>query len=168
MTKRRIILLSGGAIIALLVAGLVGVTVASAQEPPPEPPAPFSEHGALRGQRGPGGGFFDVARAGRRVMFDAVAEAMGLTPVELFTELHADKTVAEVAEQQGVGPEELAEVVNAARAENRKHAIEQAVEDGKLSQEQADWLLEGFEKGFLPRERGFGRRPGRDRALEGA
>ena len=168
MTKRRIILLSGGAIIALLVAGLIGVTVASAQEPPPEPPAPFGERGGGRGQRSPGGGIFDLARRGGWMMFDAVAEAVGLTPVEFFTELHADRTVAEVAEQQGVELEELREAVNAARAENRKQAIEQAVEDGKLSREQADWLLEGLEKGFMPRAQGFGRGRGRDRAPEGA
>jgi hypothetical protein len=41
-----------------------------------------------------------------------------------------------------------------------RDAIAQAVEDGKMSQEQADWLLEGLDKGFLPRGRGFGHGPG--------
>ena len=31
-----------------------------------------------------------------------------------------------------------------------KAQIEQAVKDGKLTQEQADWLLQGVEKGYMP------------------
>jgi hypothetical protein len=37
-----------------------------------------------------------------------------------------------------------------------QQAIEQAVEDGRLSQEQADWLLKGLEQGLFPMGRGFG------------
>ena len=37
-----------------------------------------------------------------------------------------------------------------------KLAGEQAVEDGRLSQEQADWLLKGLEQGLFPMGRGFG------------
>ncbi len=35
-----------------------------------------------------------------------------------------------------------------------KAQIEQAVKDGKLTQEQADWLLQGIEKGYMPYGRG--------------
>jgi len=42
-----------------------------------------------------------------------------------------------------------------------KDAIQQAVEDGRMTQEQADWLLEGLEKGYFPMGRGFGRGFGR-------
>jgi hypothetical protein len=37
-----------------------------------------------------------------------------------------------------------------------RDAIEQALEDGYITQEQADWLLQGLEQGFLPMGRGFG------------
>jgi hypothetical protein len=37
-----------------------------------------------------------------------------------------------------------------------RDAIEQALEDGNITQEQADWLLEGLEQGFFPMGRGFG------------
>jgi len=47
--------------------------------------------------------------------------------------------------------------MNAARGEAMEQAIDQAVEDGSLSQEQADWMLEGLEKGFTPMDRGLGR-----------
>ena len=150
MTKKRLVLLSSGTLIALLLAGLVGVSVVSAQEPTPERPAPFGWRGG-----GLGRGFFGGARGGSWTTFDTAAEAMGLTPVELFAELHDGKTLEEVAEAQGVEMEAVQEAVNAARAEAQKEAIEQAVEDGKLTQEQADWMLEGLEKGFFPGGRGF-------------
>lgn len=168
MTKRRLILLSSGLLIALLVAGLIGVAVVSAQESTPESPVPFGERAGGRGPDDLGGGIFAMARGGGWMMFDAVAEAMGLTPVELFTELHEGKRVVEIAEEQGVEMDDLREAVDAARGEARKQAVEQAVEDGKLSRERADWLLEGLEKGFMPRAQGFGRGRGRDRPPEGA
>jgi hypothetical protein len=37
-----------------------------------------------------------------------------------------------------------------------KDAITQAVKDGRITQAQADWLLQGLEKGYLPAGRGFG------------
>ncbi len=87
--------------------------------------------------------------------FDAVAEALGLDPGGLFTELHGGKTVAEIAEETGVELEAVRDAVGAARVEERKQAIEQAVEGGRLSEEQADWLLEGLEEGYLPGGQGF-------------
>jgi hypothetical protein len=44
----------------------------------------------------------------------------------------------------------------AARGEATREAIQQAVEDGTLSQEQADWMLEGLDQGFFPGGRDFG------------
>jgi hypothetical protein len=89
--------------------------------------------------------------------FDAAAEALGLTPNELFAELDdGGKTLAEIAEEQGVDVEAVQDALNASRSEAMRQAIQQAVEDGRLSQEQADWLLEGLEKGFHPGGRGMG------------
>ena len=77
----------------------------------------------------------------------------------LFAELRAGKTLAEIAEAQGVEMEAVHEALQAARGEAMRQAIEQAVEDGKMSQEQADWMLEGLEQGYAPMGmgRGFGR-----------
>ena len=91
-------------------------------------------------------------------VFDAVAEALGLTPEQLFAELHGGKSLAEVAEGQGVELEEVREAARAARAEAMRQAIQQAVEEGRISQDEADWLLEGLDKGFLPLRKGLGRR----------
>ena len=37
-----------------------------------------------------------------------------------------------------------------------KDKIAQAVRDGKITQEQADWLLQGIDKGWALKGRGFG------------
>jgi hypothetical protein len=89
-------------------------------------------------------------------MFDTAAEALGRTPEERFAELHSGKSLKEIAEEQGVEMEAVRDALHAAQAEARREAIEQAVEDGKVSQEQADWLLQGLEQGFFPGGRGLG------------
>ena len=164
MNKKRLILLSGVALVALLLAGLAGATFVSAQEP--TPPVPFGEHGGgwggfVRYSGGRGRGGFGWAGGGQWTMFDTAAEALGLTPEGYFAELHAGKSLAEIAEEQGVEVEAVKDAMNAARGEAMQQGIEQAVEDGSMTQEQADWMLEGLEKGFFPRGRGFGRGRGR-------
>jgi hypothetical protein len=163
MTKKRLILLSGAALVALLLVGLVGVAAVSAQEPTPEPEVPFGRRGRgpAWGGFGVGRGIFGGARGGQWTMFDTTAEALGLTPEELFAELHAGKSLTEIAEEQGVEMETIQDAIAAARGEAMQQAIEQAVEDGRMSQEQADWMLEGLEKGFFPMGRGPGRGWGR-------
>lgn len=156
MSRKRLTLLSGAALVALLVVGLIGATAVFAQEPTPESEVPFGRHhGGDRG--GFGHGMFGFG--GQWTMFDAAAEALGLTPGELFTELHAGKSLADVAEAQDIEIEAVQEALQAARVEAMRQRIEQAVEDGNMSQEQADWLLEGLEKGFAPMGRGL-RGPG--------
>jgi hypothetical protein len=109
---------------------------------------------------GPMGGGFGPFGEGFWTMYDQVAETLGLTPDELFDELHAGKSLAEIAEEQGVEMEDVREAMEVARGELMQDAIERAVEEGRMTQEQADWLLEGLEEGFLPRGRGIGGRGG--------
>ncbi len=87
-------------------------------------------------------------------VFDGAAEALGMTPEQLFTELHGGKSLAEVAEAQGVKLETVQQAVTDARDEVRQAAIQQAVESGRLTQAQADWLLQGLELGLGPAGRG--------------
>ncbi len=142
MSKKLVIL--AGVALAVAVLGAAVAVPALAQEPTPTPEAPCGCRGL---------GLWGRSWA----VFDAAAEALGLTPEELFAELHAGKSLAEVAEAQGVDLEAVHEAMKAARVEAMKQAIEQAVEEGRLTQEQADWLLEGLELGFLPRRWGFRR-----------
>ena len=145
MTKKRLVLLGGLSLIVVLVAGVAGATFVFADELTPTPEAHF-------GCRGRGLGLW----GGSWTMFDAAAGALGLTPEEFFAELHAGKTLEEIAGERGVDVEAVEEAMNAARAEAMQQAIEQAVEDGRISREQADWLLRGLEQGFFPMGRGFG------------
>ena len=155
MNKKRLLILAGVALIVLLLAGRGGAVFVFAQEPTP---IPFGWHGGGFGRHGGGGGRggFAWAGGGPWTMFDTAAEALGMTPEELFAELRAGKSPAEIAEEQGVEAEAVFEAVNAARGEVMQQAIEQAVEDGRLSQEQADSLLKGLEQGLFPMGRGFG------------
>ena len=137
-------------LVVVVVAGgvLFAASTASAQETEPTPGPPWE---------GRGWGFFGWG-GGSWTLFDTIAEALGLTPNELFTESHDEgKSVADIAEERGVDLEAVQDAVNASRAEARREAIQQAVEDGKISQEQADWLLEGLDKGFHAGGRGMWR-----------
>jgi predicted DNA-binding protein YlxM (UPF0122 family) len=73
---------------------------------------------------------------------DAVSELLGLSPEEIREERESGKSLVEIAEEQGVSEDALIEAIMAAP----KEAIEQKVEDGILTQEQADHLLERLEQ----------------------
>jgi hypothetical protein len=156
MSKRRFLILASGTLIALLLSALVGATIVFADEPDPEPEHPLGGHflGRRGGRLGPG--MFGRG-VGSWTTFDTIAEALDLSPVELFTELHGGKSLDEIATEKGVDMEAVQSAIDTARAEAMKEAIQQAVEDGRMTQDQAGWLLEGAEKGFTPMGPGFGR-----------
>ncbi len=96
------------------------------------------------GMRGHPGGFWG-GKMGAKVggwMCDreTLAEQLGMTTDELAAELKAGKTITELAEEKGVD-------LQAARIEAMKEKVEQAVEDGDITQEQADTMLQGIEEG---------------------
>ena len=135
-----------------LLLGLVGLLMvapvfAQGNTPPTPTPGAGSGLGLGRGWGrgfGLGGGFGHFW-----AVFDAAAEALGLTPEQLFSELRSGKTLEEIAEARGVDIQEVYDAMQAARVQEMKEAIQQAVQDGRITQEQADWLLEGLEKGFF-------------------
>lgn len=81
-------------------------------------------------------------------MQSALAEAFGLTVDELQARNEADETLWDLAAEQGLTAEEFQAKMEGARAS----AIEQALADGVITQEQADWMQE--------RQGGFGSRGG--------
>jgi len=140
-------------LVGLLVVGAVAVLmtgIALAQEETPTTPENTLP---APGMRGFGRGLGLGGEAG----LEAAAEALGMTTEELSAELWAGKTLAEIAEEKGVDVVELyttvQSAVQAARVSAMQDAINQAVEAGTITQENADWLLEGIEQGFIP---GFG------------
>lgn len=93
-----------------------------------------------------------------------VAKALGIGERKLFSELRDGKTLAQVAKAQG---KSLDDVRAALKASTKEH-IDEAVKDGKLTQKQADEILEHLddrlehlgEGGPFGGERHFGRPPG--------
>ena len=146
MNKKWLMLAGLGLVVGLLVLSLA--VPALAQETTPTPANP----NVLGGW---GKGFdFGFRGGGSWATFDAVAKALGLTPAELFTELHSGKTLDQIATAKGVDLQKVQDAAEAAELEARKAEIAQAVKDGKMTQEQADWLLKGMELGYMPMGRG--------------
>lgn len=89
----------------------------------------------LGGGFGPdGGGFGGGGFGGHGMGTDAAATALGITQDELWTQLMDGKSLADIAQAEGVAVTDLVDAMVKA-AEER---LAQAVEDGRLTQAQAD------------------------------
>ncbi len=101
---------------------------------------------------------------------DELAELLGLTQEEFRDQLQDGKTLQELAEAAGVDLEAFREEMRQTNQEDLKTRIEEALTKGDITQEHADWLLVGLEKGFLNGPfvgfggRGSDGRPDMDRA----
>jgi len=86
---------------------------------------------------------------------DAVATKLGVERAALDTAVQeAQKDVINQAVTDGKLTQEQANWLLDPEAA-MKAKIEQAVADGEITQEQADWLLQGVEEGYIPSTRGF-------------
>ena len=139
--KNKMSILIGGVLVALLVTVVAGATSVFAQEP-----ASTLMHG-----RGPGGG-----RGLGLVGLQVAAEALDMTTDELITELRSGKTLEEIAEEAGVDYADVQAAIQEAHATAMRDRLQQALDDGTITQAHADWLLEGLEKGFVGGGNGFG------------
>lgn len=128
----------GALVIALLALGIYGTTTVFADDN--NPPLPF-------GGRGPGGPH------GGRILdgaaLEAVAGVLNMSTDDLSAALEGGKTLQELADEAGVDIQEVHDALSVVRAESIRERIAQALEDGTITQEHADWLLEGLDKGFL-------------------
>jgi hypothetical protein len=134
-------------VISLLVVAVTGIALAQDVTPTPAPKA-YGWHGWGRG------GFGCRGLCGQAGL-EAAADALGMTADELSTQLWGGRTLADLADEAGVDLQAVRDAVDAACEQAVRDAIEQAVEDGRLSREQADWLLEGLDQGYWG-SRGFG------------
>jgi hypothetical protein len=124
-------------VVGALAIGLAGTALAQGETPEAEKEtAPRA--GRFHFGRGPGG---DVA-------MEAIAEALGMTTDELSLQLWAGESLADLAEEAGVELQDLRDAVTAAQEAAQRDAIEQAVEEGTITREHADWLLEGLDNGY--------------------
>lgn len=73
-------------------------------------------------------------------LIGALAEAAGVEPRDLLREWLTPPTLSELAEEYGIDPNTVIDTAEAAITDQ----INQAVSDGKITQEQADQVLEGL------------------------
>jgi hypothetical protein len=130
--------ISVAAVVAVIT--VVGLTALAYVQPAAaaERQAALAHGGGGRGGRG------FCGQAG----LEAAAQALDMTGDELSTQLWGGKTLADLAEEAGVDLQDVQDAVTAACQAATREAIEQAVTDGTITREHADWLLEGLDKGF--------------------
>ena len=130
-----------GALVGLVLGALVVAGYAFAQSPTPVPQFPFGGMMGGRQRGGMMGGYGNGSGNGQygpmhEYMEKAMAEALDMTEEELEEQLAAGKTMWQVAEEKGLTWEEFTKVMTEARTA----ALKQMVEDGVITQEQADWM----------------------------
>ena len=145
--KNKKSILIGGLLIALLVIGVIGATNAYAQTPTTTP----------LHDGGPGGG---RGRGLGQPELEAAAKVLGMTTDELSTALQSGKTLEQLAQDANVDVQDVKDAIQAAHATEMRSRIQQALDAGTITQENADWLLEGLDKGFIGVPGAFGFGPG--------
>ena len=139
MFKKKLWMFVGGTLIAMLLIGSVGAVVVYAQDATPTPTA---THRAW-----PGNGVHGTYLTGAEL--DAAANALGMTSADLTAELKSGKTLSQIATEKGVNLQTVLAAIQAARKADFTTQISQAVTAGKITQDKANWLLKGLDKGYI-------------------
>lgn len=153
---------AGAIAIFALVVILAGASITAAQdtvEPTAVPETSTVEQAPPfwgRGGRGQGMMGQGQLAVNRDEAHAAVADVLSLTVEELDAAIAEGKDLVDLAAEQGVDFADVRDAIEAVHAE----ALAQAVEDGLITQEQADWMAERGQMG--PADRFGGRRGGFD------
>jgi len=147
--KNKKSILIGGLLVALMIIGVIGATNVYAQSGTTTP-TPL-HNGGPDGGRGRGLGQPEL---------EAAAKVLGMTADELNTALQSGKTLEQLAQDANVDVQAVKDAIQAAHATEMRSRIQQAVTDGTITQANADWLLEGLDKGFIGVPGAFGFGPG--------
>jgi len=132
-------------VVAVAVVALGAVGLVYAQAPTPQAPVDGTGYGYGMmggGMRGGRMGQSEFAGTGEGVMHDAMiaafANELGLSVEALDAKLAAGETMADVAFAKGLTVEDFQTLMTDVRAQ----AVAQAVADGTLTQEQAEWMAQ--------------------------
>lgn len=87
----------------------------------------------------------------RGKQLDELAQALGMNADELKAELQQGKKITDIAQEKGLTADQLRQKLLEARIQT----IQQAVEDGKISQEKADEMIKRLQN--APQDGKFGR-----------
>jgi hypothetical protein len=79
---------------------------------------------------------------------EAAAEILGIDVQDLENQLWAGRSLSAIAEKAGVELQSVTDAMTSARSEAAVQEIEEALANGTITQEQADWLLEGVQNGY--------------------
>jgi hypothetical protein len=136
---RKIWIIVGVIGLMVLAFGATGLAYAQSETPPPAT-SPGYGYGMMGGRGGYGGmrGGLTNGEIGpnHEYMLDAFAEAVGLSPDEIESRLESGETMWQIIEAEGLSIEEFGEIMSSARS----NAIQQALEDATLTQEQANFI----------------------------
>ncbi len=78
-------------------------------------------------------------------LVSVAAEKLGMAEADLLTALRDGKSIADVANEKGVDPQGIADAYLAQLTDN----LNQAVQDGQITQKQADYMLEQAQEQVL-------------------
>ncbi len=130
-------------IVTILAVALGTAGIVYAQTQTAATPAPGTGYGpGMMGGRGARGGMMGQNAAGAQQgflhdeMVAAFAAKLGISLDELNTRLANGETMAQIAYSKGLTADQFRTLI----ADIRLQAIDQAVKDGKLTQQQADWM----------------------------
>lgn len=113
-------------------------------------------HGSLGSKAGTAG--LGFARPGHEAMFENKADILGLNTDELQSKLESGKTFMDIAEEQGIDPDDIHESMK----ERMSEFLDEKVQNGYLTQEEADARLEWMDEMHEQRsEEGCGMGAGR-------
>ena len=93
---------------------------------------------------GPGGGAAMCGQAG----LDAAAKALNMSTSDLQTQLRGGSTLSDLATKANVKLADVEAAIDAACKTQLESNIDAAVKAGKLTQDKADWLKQGLDKGY--------------------
>jgi len=151
--KKRVLLTAGLGLLLVLV--VAGAAFAQGTNPPTGAKGALLDKAAkLMGLRGafPFGGW---------KTYDAIAQALNLTPTQLFEQLHSGKTLDEIAKAQGVDIQTVRDAAKNARRSQARDAIQKGLDSGSITKERADWMLKGLENGWRFPRLPLAQRPGK-------
>ncbi|HEY77452.1 MAG TPA: hypothetical protein G4O00_14950 [Thermoflexia bacterium] len=141
MQKRKVLYAVLG-VVGLLTILVVGVGAVYAQGPRPPVDATRDEECSCGEEGGYGRGRWmrDGQERGMRgeSLVEVTAEVTGLSKEEVVAALESGQTFAQIAEAQGVDPQAIVDAFIAEREE----MLKEAVAEGRLTQEQADQMLD--------------------------
>lgn len=136
-------------LLAVLILALSAVFVLAQDINDPTPPTygpsgmwggngGYGRNGMMGGGMMGGRGHFSGGMMNGFSMLDIIAQELGLTVDEVQTELASGITIVQLAENHDVAIEDLIAAASAAHQDY----LNQAVADGWMTQEQADWMQE--------------------------